>query len=74
MENLTLFQKFVLWLLEKKQSFTITTGICYGHKIYKSGKYEFIEINEKEIVVSSDDFYIKVTTFEELIRIANAIQ
>lgn len=74
MENITLFESFLIWLNRNKREFTVTTGIVYGHKIYKHGRYTFIELSPTEIGVSADDFYFRATNYEELIMIAKAIR
>lgn len=74
MKTLTLFEEFVLWLTQNKNSFTIDTGIVYGHKIYKQGKYQFTEINDNTVTVDSDDFNYTATTLEELIKLSRAIK
>jgi hypothetical protein len=73
MEN-TLFENFVLWLVRNKMTFTITTGLAYGHKIYKQGEYQFTEINESKVNVTSDNFCYDATTLDELIKISRSIK
>jgi hypothetical protein len=68
-----IFEQFVLWLLRTRTTFTITTGIAYGHKIYQQGKYKFIEVDLNKVVIESDDLSYTATTFDELKKFAEAI-
>ena len=70
----SIFEKFIVWLYRNKKDFTITTGIVYGHSIYKKGNYTFTEISPNEVIIDSDDFYLKVTSVVELIKIYSAIR
>ena len=70
----SIFEKFIVWLYRNKKDFAITTGTVYGHIIYKKGNYTFTEISPNEVIIDSDDFYLKVTSVVELIKIYNAIR
>ena len=70
----SIFEKFIVWLYRNKKDFAITTGIVYGHSIYKKGNYTFTEISPNEVIIDSDDFYLKATSVVELIKIYNAIR
>lgn len=74
MKNLTLFESFVLWLVRNKVELTITTGLAFGHKIYKQGEYQFTEINESKVNVESSNFCYDATTLDELIKLAKSIR
>lgn len=74
METLNLFESFVLWMVRHKNSFTISTGIVYGHKICKQGRYQFTEIDDKAVNVECDDFNYTATSLDELIKLSKAIK
>lgn len=73
MKEVTLFEQLVLWLLRNSSTFTITTGLMYGHKMCKLGNYTFIELGNNTVSVSSDNFNYSVTTTEELLKFARAV-
>ena len=70
----SIFEKFIIWLYRNKKNFEITTGIVYGHSIYKKGNYTFTEISPNEVIIDSDDFYLKVTSVVDIITIFEAIR
>ena len=70
----SIFEKFIVWLYRNKKDFAIATGIVYGHQMLKKGNYTFTEISPNEVIIDSDDFYLKVTSVVELIKIYSAIR
>lgn len=74
MENLTLFENFIVWLCRNRSSMTITTGITYGHRIYKQGRFQFTELAPTLVVIDSDGFTYRATTLDELIKFSRAIK
>lgn len=70
----SIFERFIIWLYRNKKDFAITTGIVYGHSIYKKGNYTFTEISPNEVIIDSDDFYLKVTSVVDIIKIFEAIR
>jgi hypothetical protein len=70
-----LFEKLVIARIrDTVQPVTISTGIAYGHKIMDIGKYRFIELADNIVVVESENFYAKCTTWEELEFIYKAMR
>lgn len=74
MENLTLFESFVVWLCRNKNSVAITAGIAYGHRIYKQGRFQFTDVDPTMVVIDSEGFAYKATTLDELIKFSKAIR
>jgi hypothetical protein len=72
---MNLFEQLLIWLYQNKLEFTITTGLAYGHKIYKTNGYTFIELDDTNIMVSSKDckFNYRATTFEEVVKLLKAL-
>lgn len=68
----SLFEQLVLWLFKNRLEFTISTGIAYGHKMYKHNGYEFVEFDDNTVSVYGDHFRYKVTTTHELIKLLEA--
>lgn len=68
----SLFEQLVLWLFKNHHEFTISTGIVYGHKMYKHNGYEFVELDDNTVSVYGDHFRYKVTTTHELIKLLEA--
>lgn len=68
----SLFEQLVLWLFKNRLEFTISTGIVYGHKMYKHNGYEFVELDDNTVSVYGDRFRYKVTTTHELTKLLEA--
>ena len=74
MENVTLFENFLIWLCRNRLEFTVTTGLAYGHKMYKRGNFTFVEIDDHTVAVDGECFNYKATTLEELINLNKAMK
>ena len=72
--KVNLFEQLILWLYYNRQEFTITTGIVYGHKMYKYNGYTFIELDDNTIAVEGENFYYKVTNPDDLLKILRAVR
>ena len=69
MENITLFENLVIWLVRNRRSVAIETGIVYGHKIYKQQEYTIIELTPTSVSITADHFYLETSSLDELIRV-----
>lgn len=69
-----LFEHLLLWLYRNRITFEITTGIVYGHKMYKTSGYTFTDLGDY-IMIQSDDgkFNYKAYTTEEVEKLLKAI-
>lgn len=72
MENITLFESFLVWLCRNRREFTVSTGIVYGHKMYTRGQFTFVDLDDS-VMIQSDSFNYKAVTLDELIKLADAI-
>lgn len=72
MENITLFESFLVWLCRNRREFTVSTGIVYGHKMYTRGQFTFVDLDDS-VMIQADSFNYRAVTLEELIKLANAI-
>lgn len=72
--KVNLFEQLVLWLIKNRREFTISTGIEYGHKMYKYNGYTFIELDDDTIAVEGENFYYKVTNSDDLLKILRAVR
>lgn len=70
----SLFEQLVLWLIKNRREFTISTGIVYGHKMYKYNGYTFIELDDDTVAVEGENFYYKVTNSDDLLKILRAVR
>lgn len=68
----SLFEQLVLWLFKNRLEFTISTGIVYGHKMYKHNGYEFVELSDNTVSVYGENFHYTATTFHDLVKLLEA--
>ena len=72
--ELKLFEQLLLWLYRNKITFTITTGMVYGHKMYTISGYTFTDLDDHIRIQSEDGkFNFKTSSYEELVKILKAI-
>lgn len=72
MEDITLFESFLVWLCRNRREFTVSTGLMYGHKMYTRGQFTFVDLGDS-VTIQSDSFNYKAVTLDELIKLSNAM-
>lgn len=74
MEKMTMFEEFIFWLSKNRRKFTIYTEGLSGPRMYKQGKYTFIEAAADLVIITSKNFRYKANNIDDVIRLATAIK
>lgn len=69
-----LFEKILIYLMRNNLQVTVTTGLVYGHKMIKMGRYEFCELSDDNVSITGTDFYTHCKTFEDAMRIISCLR
>lgn len=73
MNNLTLFETFILWLCRNKRAFNIEAE-DNKPRMYKQSGYAFIELTTNVILIVGEHFCYQANNINDVIRIASAIR